>query len=386
MVDTQSVCSRCIDHAAGFACASRCRSGMVLIYAVLVLPVLLALAVLTVDTGRLLLADSELQTAADLAARYAASGMISSSTRSTTAYNQAVAACGDLRADGRSISVTPSAITLGIWDTNTKTFTPVTDQSLANAVRVTLTQTLGGIGSPKMFAQGFGSSPPTVHAVSIAMASVAETEVVSPSQGNMWLAGMPDNSVSTNLQGNAGRYDNSGTSGNRKQRPEEVTLASLGLEEGDLVSFEGLSGVGSNGSGSSNTGPDGNQTWNVALGNSAPAMVPNNSVNGIANVRAPIAACMAVFLSDAAPNTTPAPAGLDFATLAQRDYATIEPLLKQPFFVGDGKNSWGEVQTIRVPAGATRIFTGMMDAWQWNDNTGSFRLKFYRSKTVTLVQ
>jgi hypothetical protein len=93
-----------------------------------------------------------------------------------------------------------------------------------------------------------------------------------------------------------------------------------------------------------------------------------------------------VFLGDAAPNTTPAPAALDFSLHTQRDYLNLSPVVKQPFFVGDGKTSWGEVQNIRIPAGATRIFLGMMDAWQWNDNTGSFRLKFYRGQTVSTVQ
>lgn len=40
----------------------------------------------------------------------------------------------------------------------------------------------------------------------------------------------------------------------------------------------------------------------------------------------------------------------------------LAPLLRQPFFVGDGKTSVGEVQQIRVPVGATRVCLGAMDA------------------------
>jgi len=359
---------------------------MAMIYAVLALPVLLGMGVFAVDVGRFVVARSELQGTADAAARYAAVGMISSSTRSTTAYNQAAAVCAQSFVDGKTVTISSSNVQLGIWDTDDRTFTVVSNHALANAVRITLSYTIGGTGSMPTFAQALGMPAKTVTVNSVATASVFSTEVTAPSMGNLWLAGMPDNSTSTNLQGNAGRYDNSGTSSNTKQRPQEVSLSTLGLAAGDLVSFEGLSGQANNGGGSnSNVGPDGNTSWNVALGNSAPSVVPNNSVNGIANVRAPISACMAVFLNDNAPNTTSAPSCLDFATVAQRDYSLLAPELKQPFHVGDGKTNWGEVQHIRIPTGATRIFLGMMDAWQWNDNQGSFRLNFYRSTTVSTV-
>ncbi len=362
------------------------RRAVTLVYCTLALPVICGVAVFAVDVGRFTLVRSELQGAADAAARYAAAGMASSATKGTTAYNQAAAVCAQSYVDGRVVPISASNVQIGIWNENTRQFSVTNNQSLANAVRVTLSYTLGGAGSTPTFAQALGASPKTITVSTVATASVFSMEVTAPSMGNLWLAGMPDNTQSTNLQTNATRYDNSGTSSNKKQRPQEVSLASLGLEPGDLVSFEGLSGQANNGSGASDVGPDGNLTWNVALGNSAPSAVPNNSMNGIANVRAPISACMAVFLGDAAPNTTPAPACLDFATVAQRDYSTLSPQLKQPFHVGDGKTSWGEVQYIRIPAGATRIFLGMMDAWQWNDNQGSFKLNFYRSTTVSTVE
>jgi Flp pilus assembly protein TadG len=357
-----------------------------MLYALLALPVVIGMAVYAVDLGRVVLAQDELQTAADAAARYAAIGVVTSSNKSATAYSQAVAVCGDLRVDGRAITLSAADVQTGIWDAQARTFTPNSSSNSINAVKVTVRQTLGGTGSVPMLSQAIGGTAKTISRSSIAYAVVTETEVVSPSQGNLWLAGAADNTQITNLQNNPTRYDNSGNSTNRLQRPEEVSLTALGLQPGDVVSFEGLSGVGSNGGGSGNTGPDGQTNRPVTLGNSNATTVPNNSVNGIANVRAPLAACMAVFLGNGSPDATAAPSCLDFGLQSQRDYLNLSPELKQPFFVGDGKTSWGEVQYIRIPQGATRIFLGMMDAWQWNDNTGNFRLKFYRGRTVTTVQ
>jgi Flp pilus assembly protein TadG len=361
--------------------------GVAIIYALFAMVVILGMAVYAIDLGRVVVAQDQLQTAADAAARYAAVGVVTSSSKSTTAYNQAAAVCSDLRVDGRAIALATSDVQVGIWNAQTRTFTQSgANNHTINAVRVTVRQTIGGAGSVRLVSEAIGGTPRTITRTSIATATVIETEVTSPSQGNLWLAGMPNNTHITNLQGNATRYDNSGNNGNRKQRPEEISLTDLGLEAGDVVSFEGLSGVGSNGGGAENTGPDGQTNRPVTLGNANATTVPNNSVNGIANVRAPLAACMAVFLGDSAPTSTSAPACLDFGLQTQRDYLNISPEVKQPFFVGDGKTSWGEVQYIRIPTGATRIFLGMMDAWQWNDNTGNFRLKFYRGQVVTTVE
>jgi len=360
--------------------------GSALAYFIILIPVIMGMLAISVDLGRVTLAKAQAQSTADAAARYAAMGMASSNTKQTTAYNQARLVCAESRVDGRVPTLASTDVTVGIWDSVTRTFTPSSDATLINAARVQVNQSIGATGSTPMFAQAMGLGAKPVSAASIAMAVTLGTEVIAPSSGNLWLAGMPDNTSVTNLQNNAGCYDNSGTSANPKQRPITVSLTSLGLQPGDNVSFEGLSGTGSNGGGGSGTGPDGNQGWMVALGNSAPNSVPSNNANGIANVRAPISSVMAVFLDDYAPNTSAAPSGLDFGTAAQRDYRTLSPQLKQPFFIGDGKTSTGEVQRIRVPTGATRVYLGMMDAWQWNDNVGSFRMNFYRATTISTVK
>jgi hypothetical protein len=70
-----------------------------------------------------------------------------------------------------------------------------------------------------------------------------------------------------------------------------------------------------------------------------------------------------------------APGGLDFSTALSRDFATLSPLLSQPFYVGDGlRNDGITVQSFLVPAGATRLFLGTMDGFGWYNNVGSLRV------------
>lgn len=61
------------------------RRGGTLIYMVVCVPALVGLCALGVDVGRRQLAQGEIQGVADAAARYAATGMQSSSTPMTTA-------------------------------------------------------------------------------------------------------------------------------------------------------------------------------------------------------------------------------------------------------------------------------------------------------------
>jgi hypothetical protein len=96
-----------------------------------------------------------------------------------------------------------------------------------------------------------------------------------------------------------------------------------------------------------------------------------------------------VFLSDSAPNGgSSAPATLDFTTASSRDFSTLSPKLKQPFFIGDGLRNNGDHQTFVVPSGATRLYVGSMDGQQWSDNAGGFSVtvlsgvKFERVVTV----
>ena len=90
-----------------------------------------------------------------------------------------------------------------------------------------------------------------------------------------------------------------------------------------------------------------------------------------------------VFLTDAEPSD-PAPPRLDFSSTALgHDFATLAPAIGQTFFIGDGKTAGALTQDFTVPAGATRLFLGLADAYgfadepgTYYDNSGSFMATF----------
>lgn len=364
------------------------RRGNVMLYVVVTLPVFLGFAGFAVDVGRLQLSKTEAQTCADAAARYAASGAANSSTPSTTAKACAAAIAAQSYVDGGRPTINASEVILGTYNSTTKLFTA---SSTGDCVQVTVRQILNRTGGVPLFMSIFrnGNAAQQVTATAVARCTVTTTTISPPASGNLWLSGMPDNTTTQNGRSDDSTvWDNNGTSTNQKQRPLVVDLTTVGLSAGDTIKLEGLSGSASWqnwSSGTTNTA-DGDTTFLVANGATYPSSVPSTSNNGIANVRAPIGAVMGVFLTSNAPNLTSAPAGLDFGTQAQRDYSSISPLTKQVFFIGDGKTSTGETQTIVIPTGATKLYLGMMDAWQWNDNVGNFSTKLYGDTTVTLVK
>ena len=56
------------------------------------------------------------------------------------------------------------------------------------------------------------------------------------------------------------------------------------------------------------------------------------------------------------------------------DYTTLQPLLGQVFFIGDGLTSTGVTQQVTIPAGATHLVFGTVDYGIWHDNTGGFNV------------
>jgi hypothetical protein len=93
--------------------------------------------------------------------------------------------------------------------------------------------------------------------------------------------------------------------------------------------------------------------------------------NGIASTTAQISSLFGVFLDDTQPSLSPTPAALDFSGPGGMDFLTLSPILKQPFFIGNGLTSGLAVQEFVIPAGATRLFLGTLDGFEWNNNGGS---------------
>lgn len=330
----------------------RRRSGAyVIIYTMFALAALLALASLAVDYGRVELAKMELSRLADASARAAASEM-SNGISSARQAAKSVALLNPV--DENALSLVDSDITFGTWDAQTKAFTPVADGNFAsaNAVRVTATRSAAkNAAVPLLFGQLVGKSE-----IDVAYASVASCGGTSNSatatvtgKANVWFAGLP--STATCAKG--GSVDTA-------TNCPAVQFTGFNVTSGASLQFSAtgtLSNVPSGGNTPDGGGSSGNNQ--------------TNNLGGKSNATLPINALVGVFLSDDDPTATAAPPDLNFSTTNSRNYTSLSPQLKQVFFIGDGKTSTQQQQTVVVPAGATRLFLGSFDTYGWSNNSGT---------------
>ena len=167
-----------------------------------------------------------------------------------------------------------------------------------------------------------------------------------PGTSDPYLAGMPDGSTANG--------------GDTVPAQTPYLVPGLTLTPGSSLMFTTLAGV------VNSTLPDGGTFTSHSGG----------AENGISDIVAPVNALIGVFLGPDQPDGTPAPATLDFSPSGNVsggvNYTTLSPLLKQVFFIGDGRTSTGAVQQIAIPDGATRLFLGTMDSTAWNKHSGSF--------------
>jgi Flp pilus assembly protein TadG len=118
--------------------AGQGRSGLTLVYAIMMMTALCGFASLAVDWGRVQMMKTQLQRAADAAARAAAAQLAAGNGVSAT-QNAAVTWAGYNTADNTSVVINgTSDVDFGTWDSSAKTFTVLTGaaRSSANAVRV----------------------------------------------------------------------------------------------------------------------------------------------------------------------------------------------------------------------------------------------------------
>ncbi len=112
------------------------------------------------------------------------------------------------------------------------------------------------------------------------------------------------------------------------------------------------------------SGPDGTEDFPITHG-------AVTHISGV--IETPANALLGVFLDDSDPiSATDTPPDLDFTTSPQRNFATQSPALRQMFFIGDGKTTAGTRQSFVVPAGAKRLYLGVLDRANWASNEGSF--------------
>jgi hypothetical protein len=124
---------------------------MMLIWGVVAMTALMAIVSLAIDLGRVQLAKTELQRAADAAARYAATGIVDS-----TYLEKAQDAAEDNLVDGTALSLYAEDVRSGNWDSQrTPQFDP--SRSPTNAIEITARRTAQrGNAVPLLFAQVLG--------------------------------------------------------------------------------------------------------------------------------------------------------------------------------------------------------------------------------------
>jgi Flp pilus assembly protein TadG len=359
------------------------RHGIAIIYTIVTAIAVLAVLSLAVDFARVELVKTQLQRAADAAARYGASGLSNIINGTSAAYANAVAAAAENKADNASVVLDPTQdIKLIIWNSATGKYTITTDPTLANGVWVNpVRSSARGNAVPLMFASLTGNKGMATcdikNVTSIAVLSPAQS--VNPTvlaTGNPFLAGMPAGS-----QASVGNPHNdpdvAGTTSSPKQSPLQ---ANIPFSAGQAISFDGVVGGANNQSSTTVFTADGNL-------NDIETNYTGND-NNMGNINAPLNSLVGVFLDNSAPNTspTPTPALVDYSNDTQRNFQSISPPLKQIFFIGDGRTDDGQVQQFIPPAGATRLFLATWDGYEWSNNVGSFSVTVHLPGTVTLVK
>lgn len=137
-------------------------------------------------------------------------------------------------------------------------------------------------------------------------------------------------------------------------------IADFSLTSPDAIDVSGFSSISITAAGlwshtpTLGTGPDG------VVGTSFTSE-PEYGLFGISLVNARLNMLVGVFLSDAVPDPGSTPAMLD--EIAGDDMTS--PVLNQTFAIGSS------LEDIVTPDGATRLYLGLHNGWEWNNNAGS---------------
>jgi len=344
--------------------------------------VFVGMAMLTTDVGRAHVVKIELRRAADAAAR---AGALNLPGGSLAAIADAKRIAGLNRADNRILPAAAITAEVGKWDAATKTLRPPLGGETANAVRVQLScASATGNPVPSTFASMLGLNPLSVTAEAIAVYEPGvNVDQVVEGTTNPFLSGMPIGSVASRVN----PHNSPDRVGSNVPVVRSVTMP---IVAGQELEFDEIEGTVRHDPNLAYYTPDGNlgsigHNWNPQTWTAGGDSFYNE--NGIADMRAPINALVGVFLSNAAPGATPAPSrNLDFDDVGERNFTSLQPQVKQIFFIGDGRTDSGQRQRFIVPTGATRLYLATWDFYEWNNNAGSRTVRITRPGRVILVK
>ena len=355
---------------------ARRRRGTAIVYLTISMVVLFGFASLAVDFGRVEVAKTQLQTAADAAARSGALALKNVLYGTSAAAASAAASAAANTADGSAVVLDQTAdVDLGVWTAATKTFVVVTDPTIANAVRVTARRVASrGTGVPLLFLKALGRPTYDVQAVAVCQVTAAAQVTMNiPATCNPYLAGQPPGVSASNGNPHNSPDYSAGTLGKPSSSPVQAGLPVAG---GQTFTFDGVNGSAAH-------DPSGPPV--SADGGGGTAINTAGSEHGISTLYAPFNCILGVYLNDSVPGSAAAPPVLDFSTAASQNFTSLSPKLNQTFFIGDGRTSGGAIQQFVAPAGATRLFLADMDSYEWNNNIGSFTITVHGPAHVTTV-
>ncbi len=221
-----------------------------------------------------------------------------------------------------------------------------------------------------MVANGYGGgvtgewndlASPVTLSLSDPFAAVVEVEnaqPIVPGYANVWLAG--------HLSGTTARQTDSAPA----DSPKRAGITVVGGH--DLIFT--VAGGTSNGPSGPGLPPDGAN------------IITHDEENSIASLTAPLTALVGVFLDGSVPSGPAPEAYLDYTTDVARNAAHYAPGLRQPFYIGDGMTADGFAQTFRVPAGATRLYLGALDAYDNHLNFGSFVVGITEAPPIDTIE
>lgn len=185
-------------------------------------------------------------------------------------------------------------------------------------------------------------------ALLLAASSAFAQSIVVPGTSDLWLAGAP----------------NGTTASGGDLAPAQSPALISGISGGSFYSFSVTGWVNNSPGASSGPGPDGD--IGQVITHSAGAQ------NGISNLTAPINSLIGVFTTGEQPSSPGA--YLVFGDAASLNFDSIAPTLNQAFFIGNGLTSSAQLQTFLAPTGASRLYLGTMDGYEWSNNSGEFNV------------
>ena len=185
----------------------------------------------------------------------------------------------------------------------------------------------------------------------------------------------PAQASTVNVLGTASIYEIFGHAGNPGGDYGPITpavLTNFNAASGNVFRFSATGLVGCCG-GAGDIPPDGgNPTMNVLGANGLSGLSGNGNI--------PL---VGVFTTETDPALATTPAALAFD---KNSPTSLSPLIGQVFYIGDGKsganNPLGTQLTFTAPSDATRLYIGVIDAYNfggltgyYNDNPGSFTVQ-----------